>query len=66
MNCLGRGIVIEKVGSKVFPKGKKTRVRYPSMMGGYITHTYVSKEAALADIENLNGWQRRRAKLRQV
>lgn len=44
-------------------KGKKCRVRYPSMMGGYITHTFSSKKDAEEYIKGLGSWQKRRAKI---
>lgn len=67
---MGRGVVIKrvKVGKKVraFKKGKKTRLRYPSQMGGYITRTYVSRKAAKAGKRNLGSWAQSRAKITPV
>lgn len=60
---MGRGIVISKIGRKTFRKGVKTRVRYPSMMGGYINYTFISKKCAEAHIKKLNKWARSRAKM---
>lgn len=47
-------------------KGKKCRVRYPSMMKGYITHTFSSKKDAEEYIAGLGAWQRRRAKITEI
>lgn len=62
---MGRGIVIRKLGGKEYRKGKKTRVRYPSMMGGYITHTFISRKCAKDYIKHHlpTKWAERRAKL---
>lgn len=58
---MGKGIVI---GSG--RPGKKVRVRYPSMIGGYITHTFISKAEANRYIEDLNMCQRNRVKITEV
>ena len=47
-------------------KGVKVRVRYPSMLSGYITHTYNSISEAKRDIAGLNPNQRRRTKITRV
>lgn len=47
-------------------KGKKCRVKYPAMTGGYITHTFSSKQDAEEYISRLSDWQRRRAKIIEV
>jgi len=44
-------------------KGVKTRIRYPSMMSGYITHTFSSLEDAEKYIAELGSQQRRRVKI---
>ena len=59
---LGRGIVIEKIGKVRCKKGKKTRVRYPSQMGGYISQTFISKKCAKLHVDNLSSWAKSRAK----
>jgi len=56
-------IVIANVGNKTYEKGIKTRVRYPSQMGGYITHTFISKSAAEAYVERLDSWAKSRARM---
>ena len=56
-------VVIANVGNKTYEKGIKTRVRYPSQMGGYITHTFVSKSCAEAYVENLDWWAKSRARI---
>jgi hypothetical protein len=46
-------------------KGKKTRLRFPSINGKQITHTFSSRAEAKRYIKSgwLNNWQKRRAKL---
>jgi hypothetical protein len=56
-------VVISKIGNKTYEHGIKTRVRYPSEMGGYITHTFVSKSCAEAYVENLSSWAKSRARI---
>ena len=56
-------VVIENVGGRIWEKGVKTRVRYPSMNGGYITYTCISRECAEALVDRLGSWQRSRAKI---
>lgn len=46
--------------------GKKVRIRYPSMMGSYITHTFISKAEANRYIGGLNMCQRNRVKITEV
>jgi len=60
---MGRGIVIEKIGVKKYRKGRKTRLRYPSMQGGYIYHTFISKKCAKDYAKKITKWARRRAKI---
>ncbi len=57
---MGRGIVIGK--GRAAP-GRKCRVRYTSMNGGYYYYTYISIAEAKKDIEKLNYWQKSRAKI---
>lgn len=47
-------------------KGKKTRVRIPSTMGGYIYHTFASRAEAARYLKGTSGWARRRAKITRV
>jgi hypothetical protein len=56
-------VVIENVGNKHYEHGIKTRVRYPSEVGGYITHTFVSKSAAEAYVETLSSWAKSHARI---
>lgn len=57
-------VVIAQIGGKYYAPGIKTRVRYPSEMGGYITHTFISKSCAEAFVkENLSSWAKNRAKI---
>jgi len=44
-------------------KGVKTRVRYPAMTQGYISHTFSSRKDAEEYVAKLNSWQKRRAKI---
>jgi len=60
---LGRGIVIERIGNKKYRKGIKTRLRYPSMQGGYIYHTFISKKCAEDYAKKITRWARKRAKI---
>ena len=60
-------VIIARVGNKEFKKGKKVRVRYPSMNGGYIQYTCISKECGKALIKNIgNKWQEKRAVIIEV
>ncbi len=54
---MGKGIVLGKI------KGRKTRVRYPSLIyGGTISHTFSSFKEAKESVLGLVPSQRRRAK----
>lgn len=46
--------------------GRKCRVRYPSQMSGYITHTFVSIAEAKRYISGLNPNQAARAKITKL
>ncbi|MDD5454008.1 MAG: hypothetical protein PHW62_00710 [Candidatus Ratteibacteria bacterium] len=56
-----KGIIIHSVGGKYYKDGIKTKVRYPSQMGGYINYTYCSISAAKASLKELSRWARKRA-----
>ncbi len=47
-------------------RGKKTRLRYPSQMGGYIQYTFSSKRDAEEHIKGLSRWAQKRARLTEV
>ena len=51
------------IGKGRVKSGRKCRVRYPSIMGGYITHTYISIAEAKRNIAKLSSQQKRRAKI---
>lgn len=57
---MGRGIVIIRVGGKLFRKGRKTRISFPAMTSGRISRTYISTAAAKAAIKELPNFQRNR------
>jgi hypothetical protein len=58
-----KGIIISNVDGKIYKPGIKTRVRYPSQMGGYINYTYCSISAANASLKGLSSWARSRAQV---
>lgn len=56
-------MVISNVNGRIFNKGIKARLRYPSQMGGYIQYTYISISAAEEAKKSLDRWARGRAKI---